>query len=433
LRSYRFGVFFGDPVAFFSRRFFLNFFISFFSVGGVGMRNRFRKEGFTLVELLVVIAIIGILVALLLPAIQAAREAARRNQCINNLKNLGLALHNHHDIHHRLPLASDQPYGQSAGSATAGYSWIVGLLPFMEEVVLWDTLSQQNSNFKNPSMGPFSGTIYATANGTGGNLPQANSLNIQILRCPSYGGPDTVNATTNGGPTSYSTPASGTALPAVSNYRACSQSYVSGGFFPATATRGATTGDGAIAFPVGATNSSGSAPTPYTTSTLGPGINHGLGLKAITDGTSKTVVICESKEQCYAAWMDGEVMYMVAAWPSASTPPTINGGIDGYLGWPATATSTAAAPLISIGVGSRIYDSGATSTTTTTVAQYWSSFPGASGAVYNWGPSSEHTGGAVSHVFADGHVTSIVGTTVDKNTYLRLYTRSGGEPITLTE
>ena len=100
------------------------------------MRNRFRKEGFTLVELLVVIAIIGILVALLLPAIQAAREAARRNQCINNLKNLGLALHNHHDIHNRLPLASTQPYTEIAGGATGGWSWVVGSLPFMEEVPL---------------------------------------------------------------------------------------------------------------------------------------------------------------------------------------------------------------------------------------------------------------------------------------------------------
>src|SRR3954451_13912468 len=72
----------------------------------VSMRKR---PAFTLVELLVVIAIIGILVALLLPAIQAAREAARRTQCKNNLKNIGLAIHNFHDTYKFLPLGGTKP------------------------------------------------------------------------------------------------------------------------------------------------------------------------------------------------------------------------------------------------------------------------------------------------------------------------------------
>ncbi|NLF69633.1 MAG: DUF1559 domain-containing protein [Candidatus Anammoximicrobium sp.] len=92
------------------------------------MKNRSR--GFTLVELLVVIAIIGILVALLLPAIQAAREAARRTQCVNNLKQLGVAMHNYHDTHKCLPYgwrveAADQYHRRDC--------WYHRILPFVEQ------------------------------------------------------------------------------------------------------------------------------------------------------------------------------------------------------------------------------------------------------------------------------------------------------------
>jgi prepilin-type N-terminal cleavage/methylation domain-containing protein len=91
-----------------------------------------HRRGFTLVELLVVIAIIGILVALLLPAIQAAREAARRTQCVNNLKQIGLAIHNHHDTYQRIPNSR----------RTFDYiTWAAELWPFIEEgnlAVSWD-------------------------------------------------------------------------------------------------------------------------------------------------------------------------------------------------------------------------------------------------------------------------------------------------------
>jgi len=90
---------------------------------------RRRRQAFTLVELLVVIAIIGVLVALLLPAVQAAREAARRMSCTNNLKQLGLGMHNHHGAFQELP-----PGVQAAW----GHSWSLHVLPFIEQQALYD-------------------------------------------------------------------------------------------------------------------------------------------------------------------------------------------------------------------------------------------------------------------------------------------------------
>lgn len=106
------------------------------------------RRGFTLVELLVVIAIIGVLVALLLPAVQAARESARRTACNNQLKQITLAMHNYHDTYNRLPICypHDWPLARR-------WNWIPILLPFMEDQNLWDKLdfsiaSWQGSNFQ---------------------------------------------------------------------------------------------------------------------------------------------------------------------------------------------------------------------------------------------------------------------------------------------
>jgi len=107
--------------------------------------RRFRRA-FTLIELLVVIAIIAILVALLLPAVQEAREAARRTQCKNNLKQLGLAIHNYHDVFLQFPPSYDGtlPYPSSpAGQDVAGWlgtSWITATLPYFDQAPLYNQI-----------------------------------------------------------------------------------------------------------------------------------------------------------------------------------------------------------------------------------------------------------------------------------------------------
>lgn len=98
-------------------------------------------RGFTLVELLVVIAIIGILVALLLPAIQSAREAARRSQCMSNLKNVALAMHSYHDGHKSFPAALTFPQGIAANPLNDTQlfrNWAIDVLPYIEEQALQD-------------------------------------------------------------------------------------------------------------------------------------------------------------------------------------------------------------------------------------------------------------------------------------------------------
>jgi len=103
-----------------------------------------KSAGFTLVELLVVIAIIGILVALLLPAIQAAREAARRTACTNNLKQIALALLNYHDAKGQFPLGAYAAVTEDHPAEEDGLGWATQILPQLEELALYDKLKQNS-------------------------------------------------------------------------------------------------------------------------------------------------------------------------------------------------------------------------------------------------------------------------------------------------
>ena len=151
---------------------------------GSVLRRPSWPRAFTLIELLVVIAIIAVLIALLLPAVQQAREAARRTQCKNNLKQLGLAMHNYHDTHRIFPnnrLANVQSGGSTVNFGTDNYSslgWTVLLLPYFDQAPLYGTI---DFGFSNPANR--NASLYGP-----GALPAAVTASRKIisgLLCPS--------------------------------------------------------------------------------------------------------------------------------------------------------------------------------------------------------------------------------------------------------
>ncbi len=136
--------------------------------------SRKFRGGFTLIELLVVIAIIAILIALLLPAVQQAREAARRTQCRNNLKQMALAIHNYADVYTSFPIGSNQ-FGPAGFIADRGFmGWAIGILPYLDQGPLFniynpnvDSLSSQNEKVRTQSL-----AVY--------NCPSDISINQQL-------------------------------------------------------------------------------------------------------------------------------------------------------------------------------------------------------------------------------------------------------------
>jgi prepilin-type N-terminal cleavage/methylation domain-containing protein len=169
------------------------------------MLKRGLRRGFTLVELLVVIAIIGILVALLLPAIQAAREAGRRISCGNNIKQLVLGMQTYHDVHQSLPIS----YGNNHmyGIDSTGKSWMIGILPFIEQKPIYDQIR-------------WDPTPSATYDDVGVDPNDVNTPNarladtvIKAFMCPSDGdnGRGRLPGRANAGDTTR----------AITNYKAC--------------------------------------------------------------------------------------------------------------------------------------------------------------------------------------------------------------------
>jgi prepilin-type N-terminal cleavage/methylation domain-containing protein len=436
------------------------------------------RRGFTLVELLVVIAIIGILVALLLPAIQAAREAARRNQCLSQIKQLVLACHTFADSRKTLPLASTAPFRQGLGTAgnnkvpygdaTAlpttmnptdtkvapvnyngqwgdGYSWIVQVLPYMEETTLYARITQSSTVPTPDKQGKlrdaaFNANLHLTdASNTTWNAttnPYEWETKIEVLRCPSYAGEDAVAQKTG---FFLGTGINTGSQIAVGNYICLPATHILENVTPAAS---GSAGDLASGPPTaGSANSRGCAGSAYcgngglpfpgivggaATTTTAPRITkQGYSFAQLSDGSSKTVIITESREENYTSWYSGFSTYGVGAWPNkdSSNPPVGSPTNTSPIVWTFGGVATGD---ISLNKGDRKDD-------TTTAQPKWymkSADNPHQGSAINpagrkWGPSSLHPG-VVQHGWGDGRGVAIQDT-IEPDIYLHVITRNGRE------
>jgi prepilin-type N-terminal cleavage/methylation domain-containing protein/prepilin-type processing-associated H-X9-DG protein len=362
--------------------------------------NRKTSRGFTLIELLVVIAIIGVLIALLLPAVQQAREAARRAQCVNNLKQIGLALHNYLDTHRVFP--SNGSYWRcDADWVGGGFSTFGFLLPYVDQGTLADRLNFGNNGHPNGCSNTFKNiTVCQTR--------------VSSFLCPSD---DAENLTTSG------------VQPAADG------SYTVNNGWPRQSTgyNGERGGHSATNWPIG-NGFMGSHP-----SYIGPSLSESfwIGLGAVApfgwkvgdknfpDGLSKTAAYSERLINPGALVADPRrnVWY----WGSGTTPQTLPQMADGC-------RSTTTRSSVSVYPGgswlSPIGDFGNTYqhllTPNTRNCRYGaSSTQTYSGSNIAFTPSSNH-GNGVNVLYADGSV-DFISNSIDQKVWWALGTRDGGD------
>lgn len=311
------------------------------------------RRAFTLIELLVVIAIIAVLIALLLPAVQQAREAARRTQCKNNLKQIGLALHNYESTFTVFPPSMTSPPGRGVWQYTGDtahaldpnmhlHSFASLILPYIDQASLYNTIDYNRS-------------ALAASNRT------AARQVMPFFRCPSFSGRD------------YSTDAIYVNAP-----RSCPECAIRNYAVMGSVTVVGLSGSNpeGVMFPRSKTK-----------------------FRDITDGTSNTVMITETREQDASVWLDGSCAAL-AARPLGLPPANPNYALPRTsLNYPPPNSPTL------------FYFNGT-----------------AFGAItQKYGPSSLHTGG-VHHLMADGAVR-FLSENLDYLLYDALVTRSGGEVI----
>ncbi len=433
-------------------------------------RGRARNlKGFTLVELLVVIAIIGVLVALLLPAVQAAREAARRNSCLNNIKQLALGLHLYHDQRNHLPLASTGFFNTNsptkAGSLEDGYSWLFQILPTIEGQNLYDS----TKNSKDPTggtngngsagltQGPFDPAVVVNPNAPG-KEGLAYNANVEAFRCPSFPGSDKTKGKLYNGDdvaignyvvvasTHYNDDGAGGGNQSGQDSTQAPDGSLYGSYSRAAPKSQA--GNGAIIFAQRRLNSTTDVAGNKLLSILQKPKSgtkpKGLSFSSMaSDGQSNTIMFTESREERYGSWISGLSAYVVAADPGGPgekvQKPNVGGNASStqprVLKWLDTDNDGQLALNVGSGVklagGYKNADDpspGQVQDSKTEAYFYAFNYThGESDEPRIYGPSSAHPN-SIQHAFGDGRARSI-NEDIDRDIYLHLVTRAGSEVI----